>query len=159
VDNSQYQVRLTLWGKSAIDFDGNNHPVFAVKGAKVSDFGGTYCEWLSGLHGTSFDSLARKIPLSVVNLTYGNQSGYSRSTCFTWMVRHVLLVCVCLLIESDIVNRYENMGKSLEFKSLLNSPQGGGGMGVREKNRKLLAQVKEEGLGMNEKVHFLFIAF
>ena len=30
----------TLWGAEAEGFDGSNHPVVAMKGVKVSDFGG-----------------------------------------------------------------------------------------------------------------------
>lgn len=40
VDESSFQVRLTLWGKTAVTFDGRDHPAIAFKGAKVSDFGG-----------------------------------------------------------------------------------------------------------------------
>ena len=34
------QVSLTLWGKQAEDFDASSQPVVALKGAKLSDFGG-----------------------------------------------------------------------------------------------------------------------
>jgi len=34
------EISLTLWGKEAEDFDDDSNPVIAVKGAKVSDFGG-----------------------------------------------------------------------------------------------------------------------
>ena len=40
VDRSGCEVRCTLWGAEAEGFDGNNFPVVAVKGARVSDFGG-----------------------------------------------------------------------------------------------------------------------
>lgn len=33
-------MRLTLWGKQAESFDGNDQPVIAFKGVKVGDFGG-----------------------------------------------------------------------------------------------------------------------
>lgn len=39
-DQSQYQVRVTLWGRQAESWDENNASVVALKGAKVGDFGG-----------------------------------------------------------------------------------------------------------------------
>ncbi len=40
VDDSLAQVSLTLWGQMAVDFNNDNNPVMAVKGAKVSDYSG-----------------------------------------------------------------------------------------------------------------------
>ncbi|KAL3856901.1 hypothetical protein ACJMK2_011607 [Sinanodonta woodiana] len=40
VDQSGMVVALTLWGKDAESFDGSGNPVLAVKGARVSDWGG-----------------------------------------------------------------------------------------------------------------------
>ncbi|CAG5127182.1 unnamed protein product [Candidula unifasciata] len=40
VDQSGVAVKLTLWGDDAVNFNGQGYPVVAVKGAKVSDFGG-----------------------------------------------------------------------------------------------------------------------
>lgn len=40
VDQSGVAVKLTLWGDDAVNFNGLGYPVVAVKGAKVSDFGG-----------------------------------------------------------------------------------------------------------------------
>jgi len=34
------QVSLTLWGSQAMDFDGRNEPVVAVKGAVTNEFMG-----------------------------------------------------------------------------------------------------------------------
>lgn len=43
-DQSNRSIELTLWGQQAVEFDNvlaeNEHPVLAVKGARVSDFGG-----------------------------------------------------------------------------------------------------------------------
>lgn len=39
-DRSQYQVRVTLWGRQAENWDENNASIVALKGAKVGDFGG-----------------------------------------------------------------------------------------------------------------------
>ena len=40
MDRSGKVVTLTLWGAEAEGFDGSTCPVIAVKGCKVSDFGG-----------------------------------------------------------------------------------------------------------------------
>ncbi|KAF7726530.1 Replication factor A protein 1 [Apophysomyces ossiformis] len=40
VDDTQKQIRLTLWDRTAEQFDGSGSPVIAVKGARVGDFGG-----------------------------------------------------------------------------------------------------------------------
>ncbi|KAK7087532.1 replication protein A 70 kDa DNA-binding subunit-like [Littorina saxatilis] len=40
VDQSGSAINMTLWGSDAQSFDGSSHPVIAVKGASLSDFGG-----------------------------------------------------------------------------------------------------------------------
>lgn len=40
MDRSGKVVTLTLWGAEAEGFDGSGCPVLAIKGCKVSDFGG-----------------------------------------------------------------------------------------------------------------------
>ena len=40
VDASSTEVTLTLWGKTAEDFDASAQPIVALKGVKLSDFGG-----------------------------------------------------------------------------------------------------------------------
>ncbi|KAL1935602.1 hypothetical protein VTP01DRAFT_4742 [Rhizomucor pusillus] len=40
VDDTQKQIRLTLWDKHAEDFDSSEHPVTAFKGLRVNDFNG-----------------------------------------------------------------------------------------------------------------------
>ncbi|XP_071448452.1 replication protein A 70 kDa DNA-binding subunit [Hetaerina americana] len=47
VDSSNTEVNLTLWGSQAEEFDGSQHPVVAVKGARVSDFSGKSLSLLS----------------------------------------------------------------------------------------------------------------
>lgn len=34
------QVNLTLWGKTGEEFDASSQPIVALKGVKLSDFGG-----------------------------------------------------------------------------------------------------------------------
>uniref|UniRef100_A0A2P2I042 Replication protein A subunit n=1 Tax=Hirondellea gigas TaxID=1518452 RepID=A0A2P2I042_9CRUS len=40
IDHSKRSVNLTMWGEQAEKFDGSGCPVLAIKGARVSDFGG-----------------------------------------------------------------------------------------------------------------------
>ncbi|KAI4091929.1 MAG: hypothetical protein LQ344_003747 [Seirophora lacunosa] len=47
VDNSNFSVRLTIWGASAQSFDVQPESVIAFKGVKVSDFGGRSLSLLS----------------------------------------------------------------------------------------------------------------
>jgi replication factor A1 len=47
VDESQVQIRLTLWAGDAELFDGTGHPVVAVKGCRLSDWGGRSLSALS----------------------------------------------------------------------------------------------------------------
>ncbi|XP_033126766.1 replication protein A 70 kDa DNA-binding subunit-like [Anneissia japonica] len=48
VDDSERIVNLTLWREQAETFDASNNPVLAIKGAKVSDFGGRSLNLSSG---------------------------------------------------------------------------------------------------------------
>ncbi|XP_067000915.2 replication protein A 70 kDa DNA-binding subunit isoform X2 [Anabrus simplex] len=41
VDESNVGVNITLWGTQAEEFDVTKHPVVAIKGAKVNEFGGS----------------------------------------------------------------------------------------------------------------------
>ena len=47
VDNTGYNVRLTIWGKTAQSFEAQPESVIAFKGVKVSDFGGRSLSLLS----------------------------------------------------------------------------------------------------------------
>ena len=47
VDKSLTEVNLTLWGGTAEKFNGENNPILAVKGAKVSDYNGVSLSALS----------------------------------------------------------------------------------------------------------------
>ncbi|XP_076452897.1 replication protein A 70 kDa DNA-binding subunit-like isoform X2 [Babylonia areolata] len=47
VDQSGVAISITLWGNDAQNFDGSSNPVIAVKGARLSDFGGRSLSVLS----------------------------------------------------------------------------------------------------------------
>jgi replication factor A1 len=47
VDDSGYSVRLTIWGKTATNFEANPEAIISCKGTKVSDFGGRSLSLLS----------------------------------------------------------------------------------------------------------------
>lgn len=40
VDENNDMITVTLWGTQAVDFDGSNNPVIAIKGAKIGEFSG-----------------------------------------------------------------------------------------------------------------------
>jgi replication factor A1 len=40
VDQSGTAVKLTLWGNQAENFNGHGNPILALKGLRVSDYGG-----------------------------------------------------------------------------------------------------------------------
>ncbi|KAH9999767.1 replication factor-a protein [Xylariaceae sp. FL0662B] len=47
VDDSQFSVRVTIWGKTATSFSGQPESIVVFKGVKVSDFGGRSLSLLS----------------------------------------------------------------------------------------------------------------
>lgn len=47
VDDTGYSVRVTIWGKTATEFDANPESIVAFKGTRVSDFGGRSLSLLS----------------------------------------------------------------------------------------------------------------
>ena len=47
VDKSLTEVNLTLWGTTAEKFNGDNNPILAIKGAKVSDYNGVSLSTIS----------------------------------------------------------------------------------------------------------------
>jgi len=92
VDQSGVQINMTIWGNEAISFDGQGFPVMAVRGCKVSDYGGRS---LSALGGTSmminpdlkeahilrgwWDSEGRDMNYSTFQGEGGSQGGGSNS--------------------------------------------------------------------------------
>lgn len=40
MDETQKEIRVSIWGRIAENFDSSGFPVVAFKGLKVSDFGG-----------------------------------------------------------------------------------------------------------------------
>ena len=114
VDDTGYQVRVTIWGKTATEFDGNPESVVAFKGTRVSDFGGKSLSLLSS--GT-------------------------------------------MAIDPDIPEAhklkgwYDSQGRSGSFATHQNLSSLGGATG-RQDEAKTVAQVKEEQLGMGEKMDY-----
>jgi replication factor A1 len=47
VDDTSFSVRVTIWGKTATEFDANQESIIAFKGMRVSDFGGRSLSLLS----------------------------------------------------------------------------------------------------------------
>lgn len=59
VDNTDFSVRLTLWGKQAEQFSTPLDSVIACKGVRVSDFNG---KWLSKFANLSNFVLHQECP-------------------------------------------------------------------------------------------------
>jgi replication factor A1 len=47
VDDTGFEIRVTIWGKTAVSFDAQPESIVAFKGTKVSDFGGRSLSLLS----------------------------------------------------------------------------------------------------------------
>lgn len=74
-------IRFTLWGKQAQDWKDLDHPVIAIKGAKVSDFGGRSLSANSGCTITNGPDMPDAHTLrgwydsEASSLTFRSQSG------------------------------------------------------------------------------------
>ena len=111
VDRSGYSVQMTIWGRQAQEFSAPPETVIAVKGAKVSDFGG------------------RSLSLFSSSMMQIDPDIEEAHTLNGW---------------------YKNIGRNETFNTHANMnvrPEGGE---KRQEERKTLAQVKDEGLGMGE---------
>lgn len=93
VDDSQFSVRLTIWGKNATSFSVQPESIVAFKGVKVSDFGGRSLSLLSS--GTMsvdpdieeahrlkgwYDSQGRGDNFATHNMSMGSATGRSDQT-------------------------------------------------------------------------------
>uniref|UniRef100_A0A8C1U5C4 Replication protein A subunit n=1 Tax=Cyprinus carpio TaxID=7962 RepID=A0A8C1U5C4_CYPCA len=148
MDMSGRIIQLTMWGTDAETFDGSGQPVLAIKGARLSDFGGRS---LSTLYSMIFLSVSETIRL-IKHLKL------SLFVCFLRGVPFSLLTFddSCSL-EADhffcvFVNRYDKEGHAMDGQSMteLRGPGGGGG----NTNWKTLAEVKNEHLGHGDKADY-----
>ncbi|KAI1389773.1 replication factor-a protein [Hypoxylon trugodes] len=114
VDDSQFSVRLTLWGKTANSFAAQPESIVAFKGVKVSDFGGRSLSLL--------------------------QSG-------------------TMSIDPDIEEAhrlkgwYDSQGRTDSFANHNNMSSMGNATGRVDQTR-VISQVKDEGLGMENTDYF-----
>ncbi|OTB09130.1 hypothetical protein M426DRAFT_316422 [Hypoxylon sp. CI-4A] len=114
VDDSQFSVRLTIWGKTATSFSAQPESIVAFKGLKVSDFGGRSLSLLSS--GT-------------------------------------------ISVDPDIEEAhrlkgwYDSQGRTDNFASHNNMSSMGAATG-RGDQTKLICQVKDENLGMENPDYF-----
>ncbi|KAJ3331210.1 Replication factor A protein 1, partial [Kappamyces sp. JEL0680] len=110
VDESGYQVRMTLWGSQAQDWTVDSGNVVGFKGVKVGEFGG----------------------------------GKTLSTGFDC----IMVVNPDISEAHHLKGWWDNTGSSSTFQSLAGT---GGPAGTRQDVYKTIAQVGEEGLGMDGK--------
>lgn len=107
---------MTLWGRQAETFDPIDNPVVAVKGVKVSDFGGRSLS----LVGTSSLSVNPDIPEA-----------------------------------HRLRGWFDSQGRNQHFQSYSQSggSTGASSGGGKKDPLKYISQIKDEGLGLGEKVY------
>ncbi|CCJ28324.1 unnamed protein product [Pneumocystis jirovecii] len=113
VDSSNYSVRLTLWGKHALDFNIPQETVVAFKGLKVSEFNG------------------RSLSLLNSGMVIANPQIEEAYSLKKW---------------------YDKQGKEESFathQSIVTA--------IRKEERKTIAQIKDEQLGMAEQPDYFSI--
>ena len=77
---------MTLWGKTSEDFDASSQPIVALKGVKLSDFGGRS---LGSLGSTVMQVKKQLKPLAICVCTFSyfeDKSRYARSSQTPWVV-------------------------------------------------------------------------
>ncbi|GAA99937.1 uncharacterized protein L969DRAFT_86148 [Mixia osmundae IAM 14324] len=109
IDQSEFSVRMTLWGRQAEQFSAPDQPIIAFKGVKVGDFGGRSLSMVSS---------------STMAVDPDIQPAHSLSG---WM---------------------KAVGETKTFQTFKST--GGGAGGFKEEEAKTIAQIKEEGLGMQD---------
>ena len=119
VDNTGFNVRLTIWGKTAQSFDSSPESVLAFKGVKVSDFGGRSLSLLSS------GSMAVDPDIDEAHKLKG------------WF---------------DGGGRNDNFQSHQNTMSVAGATSGGG-----RDVYKTVAQIRDEGLGMNEEYDYFNI--
>uniref|UniRef100_A0A672KH44 Replication protein A subunit n=1 Tax=Sinocyclocheilus grahami TaxID=75366 RepID=A0A672KH44_SINGR len=126
MDMSGRVIQLTMWGNDAETFDGSGQPILAIKGARLSDFGGRS---LSTLYSSTV-MINPDIP-EAYKLQYT-----MRSDALLFLFLHL----------------YDKEGHAIDGQSMteLRGPGGGGG----NTNWKTLAEVKNEHLGHGDKADY-----
>ncbi|KKA31158.1 hypothetical protein TD95_005330, partial [Thielaviopsis punctulata] len=114
VDDTNYSVRVTVWGKTANTFDGCPEQVVAFKGVKVSDFGGKSLSLLSS---------------GSMVLDPDHESAHR------------------------LKGWYDAQGRTDSFLTHNNMASAGAATG-RVQVLKLISQIKEENLGMEQDDYF-----
>uniref|UniRef100_A0A7N6AIX0 Replication protein A subunit n=1 Tax=Anabas testudineus TaxID=64144 RepID=A0A7N6AIX0_ANATE len=145
IDTTGKVVTVTLWGEEAEKFDGSRQPVVAIKGARLSDFGGRS---LSALFSSTI-MVNPDIPEAFrLRMTNGNGVSFSRMICEC--------VCVSLTLFSTrlrfvLISRYDQEGYALHTQSLTETRSVGAGGTM---SWKTLSDVKSEHMGQGEKADY-----
>uniref|UniRef100_A0A667YIS4 Replication protein A subunit n=1 Tax=Myripristis murdjan TaxID=586833 RepID=A0A667YIS4_9TELE len=148
MDMSGKVVNVTLWGEEAENFDGSGQPIVAIKGAKLSDFGGRSLS-------ASFSSTLMINP--DIPEAYKLRGCGRGSLNISGIQTHFLNVdkqLKCLLIKcmyfGHVYFKYDNEGHAIDGESLT-EVRGSGGANT---NWKTLADVKTEHLGHGDKADY-----
>uniref|UniRef100_A0A671UEZ6 Replication protein A subunit n=1 Tax=Sparus aurata TaxID=8175 RepID=A0A671UEZ6_SPAAU len=147
MDMSGKLVTVTLWGEEAEKFDGSGQPIVAVKGAKLSDFGGRSLS-------ASFSSTVMinpDIPEAYKLRVQGRMNDMLMLHCCIL----ALLFCSVLLnkwfYNWSLCDLYDKEGHTMEGESLTEMKGGSGGGNT---NWKTLSDVKTEHLGHGDKADY-----
>ncbi|KAL4647576.1 replication protein A 70 kDa DNA-binding subunit isoform X2 [Arapaima gigas] len=157
MDMSGKVITVTLWGEEAEKFDGTGQPIIAIRGARLSDFGGRSLSALFSstvminpdipeaykLRGWSVCISGQRYRCVLLNLPVINKTPTDLIT--TKASSDSLHPCVLL-------PRYDKEGHTLDGQSMTELKSGGGG-GVNT-NWKTLTDVKMEHLGHGDKADY-----
>uniref|UniRef100_A0A667XMM4 Replication protein A 70 kDa DNA-binding subunit n=1 Tax=Myripristis murdjan TaxID=586833 RepID=A0A667XMM4_9TELE len=160
MDTTGKVVTVTLWGDEAEKFDGSEQPVVAIKGARLSDFGGRS---LSALFITLY---IHKYMHSYTHMPAHMYSKHKtlvilcRQTGFASLLPLSLLLSVslhspqcisCFILCVVCVHRYDREGYALNSQSLTGTKSMGSSGKI---NWKTLSDVKDQQLGQGEKAEY-----
>uniref|UniRef100_A0A8C2TJL8 Replication protein A subunit n=1 Tax=Coturnix japonica TaxID=93934 RepID=A0A8C2TJL8_COTJA len=144
MDTSGKLVTATLWGNEAEKFDGSRQPVIAIKGARVSDFGGRSLSVLSSSTVVVNPDSPEAFKLRgwydcVLVLTHFSCCG-------------VFVDCHPKIAMHLCGSRFDSEGQLLECASI-SDVRGGSASGVAT-NWKTLFEAKSERLGQGDKADY-----
>uniref|UniRef100_A0A8K9UGN5 Replication protein A subunit n=1 Tax=Oncorhynchus mykiss TaxID=8022 RepID=A0A8K9UGN5_ONCMY len=148
MDQSGKLVEVTLWGEEAENFDGSGQPILAIKGAKLSDYGGRSLSATFSSTVMVNPDIPEAYKLRGCTLTSADvkkKGGGGFINKFDLMLtKGGGGVCVCS-------SRYDKEGHSMDGQSLTEARTGGGGGNT---NWKTLTDIKTEHLGHGDKADY-----
>uniref|UniRef100_A0A8D3E0I4 Replication protein A subunit n=1 Tax=Scophthalmus maximus TaxID=52904 RepID=A0A8D3E0I4_SCOMX len=155
IDRTGKVVSVTLWGEEAEKFDGTGQPVVAIKGARLSDFGGRSLSVLFSstlMVNPDIPEAFRLRSLMSVFLHLGKLVHEQQHSPFSINVKECSGGQECLNVPFfSNVSRYDQEGFALDSQSLTETRSVGSGAKM---NWKTLSDVKNEHMGHGEKADY-----